>query len=249
MKSGAETRASWRPELIDLTRPLTEETIWALLGDIADGDPAPYYRDLSVTVVSDLEGATATACMLRMPDHAGTHVDAPIHMVPGGGRLEDVDVAMLVGEAVVLDLVPEGDPDHGYTAEEFATASPRVEPGDIVLIRSGFVDAGPGVWMHQAYLTPEAATWLVESGARAVGVEPASVDHVREGYLRGWGEKDDGSEVPWPAHRILLENGIPIVEGLYDLGRIAGERVHFAALPPLIPGLSGCPVRAVAWRP
>ncbi len=239
---------SWQPDLVDLTRPLTEETVWALLGDLADGEPAPYFRDLSVSVVSDLETATATACMVRIPDHAGTHVDAPIHMIEGGATLEGVDVSLLIGEAVVLDLVPD-DPDHGYTADDLAAATPAVELGDIVLIRSGFSDAGPGVRLHQTFLTPAAATWLVDQGARAVGVEPASVDHVRDGYLvHGWGEKSDGGSTPWPAHRILLENGVPIIEGLYDLARIAGERVRFAALPALIPGLSGCPVRAVAWR-
>lgn len=235
--------------MIDLTRPLTEETVWALLGDLADGEPAPYFRNLAVEVVSDLESATATACMLRIPDHAGTHVDAPIHMVAGGGSLETVDLALLIGEAVVVDLVPADERDHGYTAAELASAQPAVERGDIVLIYSGFVDAGPGVRMRQSYLTPEAATWLVTRGVRAVGVEPPSVDHVRDGYLnRGWGEKREGEEVPWPAHRILLENGVPIIEGLSNLGRIVGERVRFAALPALIPGLSGCPVRAVAWR-
>jgi kynurenine formamidase len=240
---------TWHPDLIDLTRPLTEETVWALLGDLADGEPPPYFRDVSVQVVSDLETATATACIVRMPDHAGTHVDAPIHMVAGGGSLESLDLALLMGEAVVLDLPAVGDDDHGYTRAELASARPSVERGDIVLIHSAFVDAGPGVRMRQTYLTPEAARWLVERGARAVGVEPASVDPVRDGYLnRGWGEKREGGDVPWPAHRILLEGGVPIVEGLCGLERIAGERVRFAALPALIPGLSGCPVRAVAWR-
>ena len=36
--------ARWQPELVDLTRPLTEETVWALLGDLADGEPAPLMR-------------------------------------------------------------------------------------------------------------------------------------------------------------------------------------------------------------
>ena len=240
--------ARWQPELVDLTRPLTQATVWALLGDLADGDPAPYFRDLSVDVVSDLEHATATACVVRIPDHAGTHVDAPVHMVDGGSWLEGLDPALLIGEAVVLDLVPD-DPDHGYTAEDLEAASPSVERGDIVLVHSGFRDAGPGIELHQTYLTPSAAGWLVARGARAVGVEPASVDHVRRGYREhGWGERRADEPRPWPAHRTLLENGIPIVEGLLDLGRIAGERVRFAALPALIPGLSGCPVRAVAWR-
>jgi len=238
----------WQPELIDLTRPLTQETVWALLGDLADGEPAPYFRDVSVEVVSDLGHATATASVLRIPDHVGTHVDAPLHMVPGGSPLEALDPALLIGEAVVLDLVPS-DPDHGYTAAELAAATPVVERGDIVLVHSGFTGAGPGVELHQTYLTPEAAEWLVERGAKAVGVEPASVDHVRRGYREhGWGEKQAHEPRPWPAHRTLLEHGVPIIEGLLDLHRIAGERVRFAALPALIPGLSGCPVRAVAWR-
>jgi kynurenine formamidase len=238
--------ARWQPELVDLSRPLTAETVWALLGDLADGDPAPYFRDLSVDVVSDLGHATATACVVRIPDHAGTHVDAPVHMVDGGSWLEGVDPALLIGEAVVLDLVPD-DPDHGYTAGDLEAASPPVERGDIVLVHSGFADAGPGAELHQTYLTESAAEWLVERGAKAVGVEPASVDHVRRGYREhGWGERQADEPRPWPAHRTLLEHGIPIVEGLLDLGRIAGERVRFAALPALIPGLSGCPVRGGA---
>jgi kynurenine formamidase len=36
-------------------------------------------------------------------------------------------------------------------------------------------------------------------------------------------------------------------DDLMNLDRIRGQRVRFAALPALIPALSGCPVRAVAW--
>lgn len=238
----------WTPDLVDLTRPLTEETVWALLGDLADGDPPPYFRDLAIEEVSVLDTATATSCMVRMPDHAGTHVDAPIHMVAGASRLEGVELSSLVGEAVVLDLARD-DPDHAYTAEEIEAATPAVRPGDIVLIHSAFRDAGPGRRLQQSYLTADAAQWLVDAGVKAVGVEPASVDHVRDGLLvHGWGERAGGLGTPWPAHRTLLEAGVPIIEGLYDLGRLAGERVRFAALPALIPGLSGCPVRAIAWR-
>jgi kynurenine formamidase len=38
-----------------------------------------------------------------------------------------------------------------------------------------------------------------------------------------------------------------IVEGLTNLAVLKGRRVNFSALPALIPGLTGCPVRAVAW--
>ena len=66
-------------------------------------------------------------------------------------------------------------------------------------------------------------------------------------YEYGWLEKDGPNQPAWPAHNTLLGNGVFIIEGLTNLDRIKGRRVRFAALPALVPGLSGFPVRAVAW--
>ena len=44
--------------------------------------------------------------------------------------------------------------------------------------------------------------------------------------------------------------GEHVLDALKDhpnLEQIKGQRVRFAALPLVVPGLSGCPVRAVAW--
>lgn len=242
----------WPYELIDLSRPLTTDTVDALFGDIvADGQNA-YFRDFTVEVTSDHTNATAYSCRLTIPDHIGTHMDATIHTVPGGTLLEAVDLRQLIGEAVVLDL-DRGGIDHGYEAEELAEAARAAEgggirPGDIVLLYSGFQDTRPGERMRQTWLTPGAAQWLVDQGAAAVGMEPATPDPLRAGIQElGWTEKDGPNRPAWPAHMTLLGNGVLIIEGLTNLDRIRGRRVRFAALPPLIPGLSGCPVRAVAW--
>ena len=242
-----EAGARWAPEPIDLSRPVTVETVDALFGDlVADGKNA-YFRDLSVEVAVDHTHATSHSCVLRIPDHVATHVDAPIHIVPGGGFIESVDLRRLIGEAVVLDL-DRGGEHYGYTADDLEQALPGVRRGDSVLIYSGFRDARAGERMRQTYLTAGAAEWLVERGAVAVGLEPASPDPVHAGmYEYGWLEKDGPNRPAWPAHRILLEAEIYIIEGLTNLDRIRGRRVRFAALPPLVPGLSGCPVRAVAW--
>jgi kynurenine formamidase len=237
----------WSFELIDLTRPLTVETVDALFGDLVANGENQYFRDLSVDVAADYTRTNAYSCTLRIPDHVATHVDAPIHTVPGGAFLEGVDLHRLIGEAVCLDL-DRGGAHYGYTADDLEEAGAEVRPGDIVLIYSGFQDAAPGERMRQTYLTPGAAEWLVEHGAAAVGLEPASPDPVWAGlYEYGWGEVDGPNPPPWPAHGILLRNDVYVIEGLTNLDRIRGRRVRFAALPPLIPGLSGCPVRAVAW--
>jgi arylformamidase len=244
-----ETSASaWPYELIDLSRPLTVETVDALMGDLVTEGRNPYFRDITIEVAVDHTQSNAHSCFLRIPDHVATHIDAPIHAVAGAGFLEQVDIRRLIGTAVVFDLSGYGT-DHAYTAEELAAADPGLRRGDIALLYSGFQETARGERMHQTYLTQGAAQWLVDHGAHAVGMEPASPDPIWAGmYEYGWLEKDGPNPPAWPAHTTLLGNDVYIIEGLTNLDRIKGERVQFAALPPLIPGLSGAPVRAVAWR-
>jgi kynurenine formamidase len=104
--------------------------------------------------------------------------------------------------------------------------------------------------MRQTTLTAGAARWLVDRGVHAVGIEPCSPDPVIKGMTEyDWIDKGTPHAPAWPAHMTLLANDVYIIEGLVNLDRIRGERVRFAALPALVPGLSGFPVRAVAWRP
>src|SRR5262249_33441756 len=73
----------WSPELIDLSRPLTVETVDALFGDLVSEGKNAYFRDISIDVVVDYTTANACSCMLRIPDHVATHVDASVHTVEG----------------------------------------------------------------------------------------------------------------------------------------------------------------------
>jgi arylformamidase len=234
----------WEFDLVDLSRPVAEETAARLFGDLA----TPDYSRVELTYLADWSTANGTVARFSIFDHLGTHMDAPIHTNEDGVALEGVDITRLIGEAVVLDLY-RGDTDYGYTVDDLATAAPAVEPGDIVLIYSGYRDVErPTDRIKQTYLTVEAAQWLVDRGVRAVGCEPAGIEHLPDGYhVHRWYAKDTPDPPSWPAHRILLGAHVYIIEGLTNLERLRGRRVRFAALPLLFPGLTGCPVRAVAW--
>jgi kynurenine formamidase len=242
-----QRRTEWLGELIDLSRPIEPATVDALFGDlVADGQNS-YFRDMEIGVAVDHNIGTAYSCTVKLPDHIGTHIDAPIHAVADAPMLEGVDITRLIGDAVVLDLDRAG-ADYGYTADDLELAGSDVEPGDIVLIYSGYVDADLNTRMRQTYLTASAAEWLVERGVHSVGVEPCSPDPLYAGMFEfGWLKKDTPHPPAWPAHTTLLRNNVYIIEGLTNLDRIRGQRVRFAALPALVPGLSGFPVRAVAW--
>jgi kynurenine formamidase len=233
--------------LVDLTRSATEQTAYALLGDIAAGEENRHYSQVSVTYDREWSTSNGTLCHLSTPDHISTHMDAPIHCLEGGAYLEDVDISRMIGEAVVLDLY-QGDVDYGHTAADLESATPVIEEGDIVLIYSGYRDASETERIKQTYLTVEAAEWLVEKKVHAVGCEPAGIEHVPDGLFKyHWYDKDTPNLPSWPAHQVLLGSDVYIIEGLTNLDQIKGQRVRFAALPLKIPGLSGCPVRAVAW--
>jgi kynurenine formamidase len=246
--ANAPSEARWQFELFDLTRPLTEETAYALLGDIAAGEENRHYSQVEVTYDRSWATDNGTLCHLSMPDHIGTHMDAPIHCWKPGVSLEQVKIDRLFGEAVVVDMY-KGDVDYGYTAADFEAVSDQIRRGDIVLIYSGYKDATERDRIKQTYLTAEAAEWLVERGVRSVGCEPAGIEHVPDGFFKyEWYNPETKNLPSWPAHQVLLSKDVYIIEGLTNLEALCGQRVKFCALPLMIPGASGCPVRAVAWK-
>jgi kynurenine formamidase len=232
-------------EIVDLTRPMTHETLVALGGRrVVEGW---HTTDVVLTWQRHWsKGDNGAQGHWALGDHWGTHVDAPIHIVRDAPGVDEMDLTRLMGEAVVLDCrFATG---RGLTSVDFERARPEVRPGDIVLICS---DEPPGtidVFVErQTYVTPDGAEWLVRKGVKAVGVEPSGFEHV---YRRAVVEQCYRPEVenPWPAHRVCLEANVYVIEGLTNLVAIVGERVNFAALPLPVPGSSGSPVRAVAWR-
>jgi len=102
----------------------------------------------------------------------------------------------------------------------------KVREGDIVLIWS----AGG------AYITPEAADFLAKKRIKMLGIQ-------------GVRPEDPGSEGKLVTHTLLLENDIPIIEGLINLDKIEHERVFFFGLPLKIAHLDSSWIRAIALEP
>lgn len=237
---------TWSPELIDLTRPMTNESIIELAGKFAE--PGSPYAGIEFSYLRNWDTENGMVCKWTLNDHLGTHLDAPIHIVPGTASVDQVDINRLVGEAVVIDCSFANG--RGITAADFDRARPEVQPGDIVLVYSA-ESPSPGLDEYprdQTYMTPDGAQWLVDRRVKSVGVEAYSFENLYQGiFVEKWYDK--ATPPPhWPAHAICLREGIYIIEGLANLGRVVGRRLRFSALPLPVPGSSGSPVRAVAWE-
>src|SRR5690606_20581944 len=85
---------------------------------------------------------------LRMPEHGGTHIDAPIHFAHGGHTLDQVPLDRLMGPGVRIDVVAPCSQDRDYriTIQDFQrweAAHGRIPDAAIVLLQTGFARHWP----------------------------------------------------------------------------------------------------------
>lgn len=181
-------------------------------------------------------GAHSNISFCRFASHAGTHLDAPMHFVPGGRELRDIPLDWLCGDASIVH-VPCGEGE-AVTADVLTAAGKHVRAGDRVFVRTGFADRyfDDGYFRH-AYLTADAAEWLLEREVRLLAVDLVTPEKPH--YLRG----DEAFH--WPVHNRLLISDVLIVENV-NLQADLPERFDVTILPlPLSCG-DGAPARIVA---
>jgi len=173
--------------------------------------------------------------VIYLATHTGTHVDAPYHFAPDGLRIDQVSLDRLVGEAVLIDL-GEKPPLSIISAAELKACLDKVQlkPGSIVIMRTGwsrmagrleYLTMNPG-------LSSDAAEYLIELGVASVGLDTPNLDQA---------QAED-----YPAHKLLLSRGVPIIENLVNLERIGASKFMFVGVPLKIRGASGSPIRAIA---
>lgn len=174
-------------------------------------------------------GDSSNVSRLVLGTHAATHVDAPRHFFDDGVGTDGLDLDVLIGRALVVDLPRRG----GITAEDLAAAA--LGGHERVLVKT----ANSGYWTDQpfrqdyTYLTEGAARYLVEQGVKLVGVDYLSVEEF----------KKPGA----PAHRALLSHSVIIIEGL-NLSEIEPGLCELYCLPLRIAGADGAPARVVLKR-
>ena len=174
-------------------------------------------------------GDAANVSELDMGVHTGTHVDAPIHFVPGGAGAESLDLDVLVGPALVVRLDDSVD---GITAAVLdGCAIPAGTQRVLFHTRNSRYWAAGDTQFHEDFVPvePDGAQWLVDHGVRLVGVDYLSVAPFGNGV---------------PTHRILLEAGVIPIEGL-NLSGVEPGLYQLVCLPVKLEGGDGAPARTI----
>jgi arylformamidase len=190
---------------------------------IYPGDP----RFRSKLIHSVEKGDSFTLSKIMMSNHAGTHIDAPAHMIPGGQTITELSLEAMNGRVRVV---------HIRHREKIDVPDLK----QLVLMddfRILFKTRNSLLWSKHKnfskkyiYLTAEAAQHLVDRGIKLVGFDYLSIDKP--------------NDPDFPAHKILLRNQVILVECL-NLSEVDDGEYEMSCLPLRLKGLDAAPARVM----
>ncbi|MDD5564154.1 MAG: cyclase family protein [Thermoanaerobaculaceae bacterium] len=169
-------------------------------------------------------GQAAVTCLQFSP-HVGTHLDAPLHVVPDGRDVASVPLAACVGRCEVVAVPGHRGPiSESHLPAGWSPSTPRI------LFATGTWPAGTAIPPAFASLAPAFVDFLARAGVVLVGLDTPSVDSA------------DATDLL--AHRRCAAQTILVVEGLDLTGVLPGPYTLVAA-PLRMSGIEASPVRAL----
>lgn len=215
---------------------------------------APYWPEGSAqspfhaTVVATFEHDGYSARKLEMPEHFGTHMDAPAHFDAKGATVDQIPAERLLLAAVVVDVseAVKSDPDYCVTPadiEKWEKVHGPIPAGSMILVRTGWAERWPsqarymnqdaqGV-LHFPGFSVEAAQYLLaRAHPAAIGIDTASLDY--------------GPSKHFEVHHLTMSAGLYHLENVANLDQLPATGAVVTALPLKLRGGSGSPTRLLA---
>jgi arylformamidase len=172
-------------------------------------------------------GGSSNVSLLSIGSHTGTHVDAPLHMIPEGAGVDAIPLDALIGPALVVAF----DDDVTAVTEAYLRSKSLAGYERVLLkTRNSRFIRERDFHRDYTYLAPDGADYLVSLGVRLVGIDYLSIEQFHSGHHR--------------THTTLLSRGVVIVEGL-DLSAPPPGTYDLYCLPIQLGGIDGAPARAV----
>jgi kynurenine formamidase len=207
----------------------------------------PFHTSIAATYQKD----GYFARNISIPEHFGTHMDAPIHFDPEGLSVNRIPVGKFIAPAVMIDVSADvkSNADYRVTAkdiENWIKIHGTIPSGAVVLVRTGwgyrwpsqekYMNADAKGVLHFPGLSLEAARYLLEHAHPvAVGIDTASIDY--------------GASKDFPVHHLTMSHGLYHLENVANLDKLPPSGFGVIALPLKLGGGSGSPARVLALIP
>lgn len=227
---------------VDLAYPLNETNqYW----------PGDDYTGFELKTIATIEKDGVLSKALSLPEHLGTHIDAPNHFEPNRPDVSQLTPEQLFGPGIVIDisLRAEMDVDTMLTTEDIKKWEKKhghIPEGAIVLLKTGwgrfwkntvrYQNRDARGQLHFPSFSAEAATFLVEKRkVRGVGVDNLSIDR--------------GISTDFAVHHIINKAEKFGLENVADLDKLPARGFQVLVAPMKIENGTGGPTRIWAMLP
>ena len=200
--------------MYDISMAVDQNT--PVYGNKADNKPV-------LTISRDHNTGNVYESVIKMHMHTGTHIDAPLHMIKGGGTIDNLDISKLVTDCTVYDFTDVQDK---ITSEDLKDKN--IKPGSFILLktRNSYYE---GFDTGFVYVDASGAEYLKELQIFGVGIDSLGIERAQPGH---------------ETHKTLLGSGIIILEGL-RLADVEKGVYQMIALPLKIIGTEAAPARVI----
>ena len=217
---------------------------------LTPADPAwPGVPVIEVTRCTDIDEKNLFSSFIsRLPNHFGTHMDAPRHFVKNGLSINDLSMDYFCHRKAALIDIPK-DPEQGIYRKDLEPFEEILSHHSVVLLRTGiekYRTLDPALYQKKgAFIAPDAGDYLTECfpNLKVIGMDFLSIGSASENVPEGESASD--------CHRHLLGyySG-KFCTGIEDmhLSDISKERTikQFFNLPLRIEGLDSSQVVCIA---
>ncbi len=187
------------------------------------GDPPPYVTMHAGTAKGDVCNVSVIYCSF----HTGTHMDSPLHFLPGQKTMDDLPFDAVIGPARVVEIKDK------ESIKPAELKKLKLKKGERILFKTPNSTVSwkkPTFDKDFVYISKEGAQFLVDAGIQTVGID----------YLSVGGFYKDGVET----HHILLGAEVWIIEGL-DLSKVKPGNYDLICLPVKFAKGDGAPARCL----
>lgn len=226
-------------EVIDLTWPINSKSAYW---------PGANYKPFELHTIATLERDRVLSKAFSMPEHLGTHIDAPNHFEPRAAAVDQIAAADFFAPGVLIDISAQASmqPDYRLSAANvhaWEKTHGRIPDRAVVLLRTGWGRFWSNMPRYQGLDTmgrlhfpaysPEAARLLInERKARGLGVDTLSVDY--------------GMSRDFAVHHILGKANRYGLENLARLEKLPPRGFYLFVAPIKIETGTGGPTRVLA---
>jgi kynurenine formamidase len=231
--------ASGQARIVDLTYTLNERSpYW----------PGDKYQPFELKTIATLDEDGVLSKLLILPEHLGTHIDAPNHFEPDRPAVDQIPPEDLFAPGVVIDIALQAEQDADYAVSladvaRWESEHGRIPDKAVVLVHTGwgrfwtnydrYKNQDVHGTLHFPGVSKEAAEFLVtERDIRGMGIDTLSID--------------PGTSKGFAVHHVLNKARRYALENVASLDQLPARGFELIIAPIKVEHGTGGPTRIFA---